>query len=92
MTDLLQIQREYNPIGTKLLIEVEIMEGAAHNKLTAAVCVKEVMEKVQELLGVQFNKIYLKTCTVNEEGQTLESIVKSLNRKVEELKELGYNL
>ena len=92
MIDLLQVQREYNPIGTKLLIEVEIMEDAGHNKLTAAVCVKEVMEKVQELLGVQFNKIYLKTCTVNEEGQTLESIVKSLNRKVEELKELGYNL
>lgn len=92
MIDLLQVQREYNPIGTKLLIEVEIMEDAGHNKLTAAVCVKEVMEKVQELLGVQFNKIYLKTCTVNEEGQTLESIVKSLNHKVEELKELGYNL
>ena len=92
MTDLLQVQRRQNPIGTKLLIEVEIMEDAGHNKLTAAVCVKEVMEKVQELLGVQFNKIYLKTCTVNEEGQTLESIVKSLNRKVEELKELGYNL
>ena len=92
MIDLLQVQREYNPIGTKLLIEVEIMEDAGHNKLTAAVCVKEVMEKVQELLGVQFNKIYLKTCTVNEEGQTLESIVESLNRKVEELKELGYNL
>ena len=92
MIDLLQVQREYNPIGTKLLIEVEIMEDAGHNKLTSAVCVKEVMEKVQELLGVQFNKIYLKTCTVNEEGQTLESIVESLNRKVEELKELGYNL
>ena len=92
MIDLLQVQRDYNPIGTKLLIEVEIMEDAGHNKLTAAVCVKEVMEKVQELLGVQFNKIYLKTCTVNEEGQTLESIVKSLNHKVEELKELGYNL
>ena len=92
MIDLLQVQREYNPIGTKLLIEVEIMEDAGHNKLTAAVCVKEVMEKVQELLGVQFNKIYLKTCTVNEEGQTLENIVESLNRKVEELKELGYNL
>ena len=92
MVDLLQTQRDYNPIGTKILIEVEIMEDAGHNKLTAAVCVKEVMEKVQELLGVQFNKIYLKTCTVNEEGQTLESIVKSLNHKVEELKELGYNL
>ena len=92
MIDLLQVQREYNPIGTKLLIEVEIMEDAGHNKLTAAVCVKEVMEKVQELLGVQFNKIYLKTCTVNEEEPTLESIVKSLNHKVEELKELGYNL
>ena len=92
MTDLFQVQREYKPIGTKLVIEVEIMEDAGHNKLTAAVCVKEVMEKVQELLGVQFNKIYLKTCTVNEEGQTLESIVKSLNHKVEELKELGYNL
>ena len=92
MVDLLQVQRDYNPIGTKILIEVEIMEDAGYNKLTAAVCVKEVMEKVQELLGVQFNKIYLKTCTVNEEGQTLESIVKSLNRKVEELKELGYNL
>ena len=59
MTDLLQVQRDYNPIGTKILIEVEIMEDAGHNKLTAAVCVKEVMEKVQELLGVQFNKIYL---------------------------------
>ena len=92
MIDLLQVQREYNPIGTKLLIEVEIMEDAGHNKLTAAVCVKEVMEKVQELLGVQFNKIYLKTCTVNEEGHTLENIVESLNRKVEELKALGYNL
>ena len=92
MIDLLQVQRGYNPIGTKLLIEVEIMEDAGHNKLTAAVCVKEVMEKVQELLGVQFNKIYLKTCTVNEEGPTLENIVESLNRKVEELKELGYNL
>lgn len=92
MIDLLQVQRGYNPIGTKLLIEVEIMEGAGHNKLTAAVCVKEVMEKVQGLLGVQFNKIYLKTCTVNEEGHTLENIVESLNRKVEELKELGYNL
>ena len=92
MIDLLHVQREYNPIGTKLLIEVEIMEDAGHNKLTAALCVKEVMEKVEELLGVQFNKIYLKTCTVNEEGQTLESIVKSLNHKVEELKELGYNL
>ena len=91
MTDLLQAQRDYNPIGTKILIEVEIMEDAGHNKLTSAVCVKEVMEKVQELLGVQFNKIYLKTCTVNE-GQTLESIVESLNRKVEELKALGYNL
>ena len=50
------------------------------------------MEKVQELLGVQFNKIYLKTCTVNEEGHTLENIVESLNRKVEELKALGYIL
>lgn len=92
MIDLLQVQREHNPIGTKLLIEVEIMEDAGHNKLTAAVCVKEVIEKVQELLGVQFNKIYLKTCTVNEEGQTLENIVKSLNHKIEKLKDLGYNL
>ena len=92
MIDLLQVQRGYNPIGTKLLIEVEIMEDAGHNKLTAAVCVKEVMEKVQELLGVQFNKIYLKTCTVIEDEHTLENIVESLNRKVEELKELGYNL
>ena len=37
MTDLLQVQRDYNPIGTKILIEVEIMEDAGHNKLTSAV-------------------------------------------------------
>lgn len=92
MVDLLQAQREFNPIGTKILIEVEIMEDAGHNKLTAAVCVKEVMEKVQELLGVQINKIYLKTCTINEGKHTLESIVKNLNYKIEELKALGYDL
>ena len=84
--DILEQNKINNPIGTKILLEVEIMKENGHNLLTAAMFTNK--EKFEELTGCCINAIYKKEVKINNTN-TLGDLINNLKEHYEKLIEEG---
>lgn len=78
-----------NPIGTKFLIEVEIVDADGYNSIVDAMFAPEKGKNFQELTGCSISTLYKKEIKVATNSNTLENIVEQLMRKTNELKSIG---
>lgn len=80
-----------NPIGTKFLIELEIVETEGKNNTMDCMFAKNKVEEFQDLTGCIITKIFMKEVKVVEESTSLRTIAESLLNKVNELNSMGIN-
>lgn len=80
-----------NPIGTKFLIELEIVETEGRNNTMDCMFAKNKVEEFQDLTGCIITKIFMKEVKVVEDGSSLRAIAESLIKKVDELNSIGIN-
>ena len=62
--DFLDEREKFNPVGTKILVEVEVIRDNGFTELTASMFNKNKSKEFEDLLGVKINKIYHKDVTI----------------------------
>lgn len=88
VTEFTKELRDLNPIGTKILIEVEIVSEDGFYLLQKTMFNKVNKKALKELAGCEISKIYLKDIKIPEVN-TLEDIINLLNTHYKKLREEG---
>ena len=80
--------RDNDPIGTKILIEVEIADDNGINLLYKSMFNEASKKALKEITGCEISKIYRKDIKIPE-VHTLEDILNLLNTHYKKLREEG---
>ena len=80
--------RDNNPIGTKILIEVEIVDENGFHLLYKSMFNEAGKKALKEIAGCEISKIYRKDFIIPE-VHTLEDILNLLNIHYKKLREEG---
>lgn len=88
--DFLDEREKFNPVGTKILVEVEVIRDNGFTELTAALFSKNKSKEFEDLLGVKINKIYHKDVTIPDDD--VQTLLERVLDKIKQHKADGYSL
>lgn len=88
--DFLDEREKFNPVGTKILVEVEVIRDNGFTELTAAMFSKNKSKEFEDLLGVKINKIYHKDVTIPDDD--VQTLLERVLDKIKQHKADGYSL
>lgn len=88
--DFLDEREKFNPVGTKILVEVEVIRDNGFTELTAALFSKNKSKEFEDLLGVKINKIYHKDVTIPDDD--VQTLLERVLDKIKQYKADGYSL
>lgn len=88
--DFLDEREKFNPVGTKILVEVEVIRDNGFTELTASMFNKNKSKEFEDLLGVKINKIYRKDVTIPDDD--VQTLLERVLDKIKQHKADGYSL
>ena len=88
--DFLDEREKFNPVGTKILVEVEVIRDNGFTELTASMFSKNKSKEFEDLLGVKINKIYRKDVTIPDDD--VQTLLERVLDKIKKHKADGYDL
>ena len=88
--DFLDEREKFNPVGTKILVEVEVIRDNGYTELTASMFSKNKSKEFEDLLGVKINKIYHKDVTIPDDD--VQTLLERVLDKIKKHKADGYSI
>lgn len=88
--DFLDEREKFNPVGTKILVEVEVIRDNGFTELTASMFSKNKSKEFEDLLGVKINKIYRKDVTIPDDD--VQTLLERVLDKIKQHKADGYSI
>lgn len=74
-TNVLDQLDEANPIGTKFLVELEVIEEQGYTKLLNHTMIKEHIDKFLKDTGCRINLVYRKDVTIDNSNLSIKELL-----------------